>query len=666
MALPVLDTLAMACLVLLVAHSLRAWRWALLFPPGYLRDRLDLLLGLSVGYALNAVVPMRLGEAVRAAYVGSRQGVRLPFVLATVAVERMLDALTLAVALAALHAATGAPLLGAAAVLAGLALGTACAAAAVGRSARVRRVIWAMASVFNDRLRLGAADFAWSLFELASGRVALGIPFLLVSAAMWSAYATSYWLFALACGFHPSDLLGLLYGNPLQSLGGQITASGAQDAALAVAAFLLAPLVATLCYGAVLRRWRPVVAISRFGRGIPTTAASARDRYKLDGEYGAFLAATFGAGDATVTRFGLAAMGDGVVHRFFGGGSGAVTALVEVGGSLRVRKFAAGAAGEKLRVQADWLERHAGGSLPLVEVAGSRDLPRAFVYDMPLVVPSTDLYDVIHTAPLDVGKGLLLDVFGRVDRFHRSGPVGVAPKEDVEAYLGSKVTANARTVLSFARGVLSSDAYSINGVTYDLSEWDALLDTRWLAEQVRDRRVGPVHGDLTIENLIVAPGVPTGWYAIDPNPDNTFDSPLIDWAKLMQSLHLGYEGLNRAPHCSASGPDLTVAFTRSLAYGELHAELERLAEARLGPDGLREVYFHELVNYLRLTPYKIRQDATKGLCFFACTSVLLRRYRERWPGGWAGASVHPAPALRSKCSATASGGTRPLQPTLPS
>jgi hypothetical protein len=52
--------------------------------------------------------------------------------------------------------------------------------------------------------------------------------------------------------------------------------------------------------------------------------------------------------------------------------------------------------------------------------------------------------------------------------------------------------------------------------------------------------------------------------------------------------------------------------------------------SRFSGDALREVYFHELVNYLRLTPYKMRQSAERGLAFFACTSLLLREYRQNY------------------------------------
>ena len=51
-----------------------------------------------------------------------------------------------------------------------------------------------------------------------------------------------------------------------------------------------------------------------------------------------------------------------------------------------------------------------------------------------------------------------------------------------------------------------------------------------------------------------------------------------------------------------------------------------MTRARFGEDGLREIYFHELMNYLRMMPYKIRQNPKKAICFFACTSILLGQY----------------------------------------
>jgi hypothetical protein len=184
-----------------------------------------------------------------------------------------------------------------------------------------------------------------------------------------------------------------------------------------------------------------------------------------------------------------------------------------------------------------------------------------------------------------------------------------------------------REILAFASEVLPED-YSINGEAFRLSEFQCLSDPEWLRGQVRSRGTCVVHGDLTIENIVATLGDSQAWYLIDPNPTNMFDTPLLDWAKLMQSLHLGYEVLNRGASCSVSGGAIRMPFVRSSAYARLHTELRELLLPKLGGEGMREVDFHELVHYLRLIPYKIRSDPQKGLTFFACAAVLLRRYRE--------------------------------------
>ena len=129
-----------------------------------------------------------------------------------------------------------------------------------------------------------------------------------------------------------------------------------------------------------------------------------------------------------------------------------------------------------------------------------------------------------------------------------------------------------REVLVFARGLVEQE-YTINGDEYRLSEWDRLLDMGWLREQVRSRDVSVIHGDLTIENIIVSPRHEKRWYLIDPNPVNIFDTPLIDWAKLMQSLNLGYEALSRGSAVTMSGSDLRLVLARSNAYAQLHDHL---------------------------------------------------------------------------------------------
>lgn len=83
------------------SHYLRAYRWKLLLEAeqGTRIHTLTLFAGLMYGYVANIAVP-RLGEVVRAVYVTRRETVRMPTVIGTVVVERLLDLLFLLVTLA--------------------------------------------------------------------------------------------------------------------------------------------------------------------------------------------------------------------------------------------------------------------------------------------------------------------------------------------------------------------------------------------------------------------------------------------------------------------------------------------------------------------------------------------------------------------------------------
>ncbi len=625
-----------ASALLLAAHVVRTLRWSLLFPASSLVRRFNLLLGLGIGYAINIAVPLRVGEIVRIVFVHRQDGVRLSHVAATVFVERVADLLVVAVILFVLLASAAhettlmatAPLL---MVAAGLAMGL--LMLSVRRSGRLRRVIWQAASVFNDRIRVEIADFFWSLTEIVSRRTLLGYRFLCSTVVLWCLYLLAFGVFAEAVGMTPAAVFDALLNHPQRALLQNIprNASVADGALLLLFAGL--PILAIGVYGAVRdhrilkRGWN---LVRRFGRSGQAAPLAARKRFDAVTTYDYFLASLFSGTNQLVSGFGLEAIDDCIIHKFFHGGSDAITALVEVDERLLIRKFATGAPGQKLAVQAQWLAQRSNLDLPLVKVVGEQHAGATYTYDMPLVTPSNDFYEVIHTSPASQSRHLLSQVIGRLVDFHALTAETLHDEALVRRYLDTKAVANARTILDFARTRLPGESYVLNGRRSGFAAWDRWLDPDWLGSQLRDRRVANIHGDLTIENIIVSPGTADGFYVIDPNPENIFDSPLIDWAKLMQSLHLGYETLNQGLSCAVNGEQIRLTHVRSQAYADLHQLLETEARTRLGPDALREIYFHEVINYLRLTTYKIRQSPSRGLGFFACTSMLLDRYAKRW------------------------------------
>lgn len=82
--------LALVAALNMLALWLRAWRWYYLYPPGTRPSHL--FNATMIGYMANNLLPLRAGELVRI-YVASRRGQRFWTTVATLVVERVLDAL---------------------------------------------------------------------------------------------------------------------------------------------------------------------------------------------------------------------------------------------------------------------------------------------------------------------------------------------------------------------------------------------------------------------------------------------------------------------------------------------------------------------------------------------------------------------------------------------
>lgn len=89
--------------VILISHALRAWRWQILLDALPDRQRTGELRSVSfknaffsvmIGYFLN-LLPLRVGEFVRAANLANQEGFRFSGVFGTVVVERIVDMIVL-------------------------------------------------------------------------------------------------------------------------------------------------------------------------------------------------------------------------------------------------------------------------------------------------------------------------------------------------------------------------------------------------------------------------------------------------------------------------------------------------------------------------------------------------------------------------------------------
>lgn len=96
--------------IILLSHALRAWRWQILLDALPDRQRTGELKSVSfknaffsvmIGYFLN-LLPLRVGEFVRAANLANQEGFRFSGVFGTVVVERVVDVIVLAMGILSL------------------------------------------------------------------------------------------------------------------------------------------------------------------------------------------------------------------------------------------------------------------------------------------------------------------------------------------------------------------------------------------------------------------------------------------------------------------------------------------------------------------------------------------------------------------------------------
>lgn len=198
----------LACLaVIAIQVTLRSIRWRLLLPAprggGSIRVR-RIVPVLLVGYLGNAVLPARLGEAIRAYLVARREDLDAAEAFGSVVLERVVDTATLAVVAFAAAVIVKAPgwIVQATAVVAltGSALTGALVVIGPGPLVRLtRRLVAPLPGAARAEPVLGRLDdFARGIERpCRSGAVVVAA---IVSAACWMLDATTFWLVARSIG----------------------------------------------------------------------------------------------------------------------------------------------------------------------------------------------------------------------------------------------------------------------------------------------------------------------------------------------------------------------------------------------------------------------------------------------------------------------------------
>ena len=322
------------------------------------------------------------------------------------------------------------------------------------------------------------------------------------------------------------------------------------------------------------------------------------------------------------------------IIRDFSAGSNATTMLCMDEKKTFFRKYAFGEAGEKLYEQILWLEENAD-ILAVPKILNQEKTELYCFYDMPFNPNAVGLFEYAHSMPIDNTWEIIKNVLKCLESSIYKMNIRPADCTTIEKYISSKVDKNIKKIQDskYIKKLLQYDRIIINGVEYNnFGYYKKYLTLEYLKKLFANDTYAVIHGDLTIENIICTrdENGRDDFYIIDPNTGNVHDSPNLDYGKLLQSIHGGYEFLMATKEVKVEANRINFLFTRSSAYAELHERLRGYMQSNFGLERTKSIYFHEIIHWLRLMPYKIEKDGKRAILFYAGMIMVMNDVVEKY------------------------------------
>ena len=615
--------LVIAIVSLLAGHLMKVYRWWL-FIELYEKPSVSVLLkSLSIAHAINFILPFHVGDIYRIWYSGKRMVNGIKFSLATIIVEHYIDLIVLALLCVILYA-IGHNTMGMMVLLMTIAATVVLLTVVTMRwDNKTKRAIVSFAEIFNSRIELRILGLTWTFVAIFKKLISSISKARVVASTglMWVLYMMSYWCFAESLqskGFYIRlrDVVDIFFNqssiiNPhLYDYGGSLTVL-----TIYVSIYVLLPLL-TIFIASYLYDKNKNAAISSGSNGnsvIPHV--NSRDALS-------FLETFFkgNMGGAYLKGF-LEVNKDVSILEDYSAGSNAVTLLCTDGTTTFYRKFAIGTDGEKLYDQIRWLqEHHQVIALPHI-IKVKREDNYCF-YDMEYKVNTQNFFTYIHTHNVEQSWTILKETLevmrSRLYQFDDHADLSTINK-----YVEQKAVKNLNCIKNspILTDMLKYQDVYVNGVRYaNLRSFERFFNINHLSEVFYESPICDIHGDLTIENIICDED---SYYLIDPNTGNILECPYLDLGKLFQSLHGGYEFLMRVRDVSVSENRINFTYMRSSAYDALYQCLRKYILDTYNEQVLCQVYYHELIHWLRLMPYKLNHLGERSLIFYAGMLMVL-------------------------------------------
>ena len=324
----------------------------------------------------------------------------------------------------------------------------------------------------------------------------------------------------------------------------------------------------------------------------------------------------------------------------FRGGSLARTMLIRQNGEMKIRKEADSAlspyAFQKLHEQYAWLEAHQTLCPKIPKIIGKHTDGNLFAVDLEYY-PSTGFFEFIHSKPMKSSKNILSGLVDFCfDSLYAKGKrTSEGNDKKLEQVLKSKLTAKVQDALDFDRRLKEFSEFETIAINnkeflnyHKISE--KILKDKETMKSLASTPCADIHGDPTVDNVICMDTEKgEDFVLLDPNPDNILNTPLVDMAKISQSLNSGFEFLISLEDCQVYENQVIYNSNTSVNYKLLNDFFMLKMKDRLSDDERDNLLFFEALNYSRALPIRQKIDAKTSFVYYATLVKLLNDFAER-------------------------------------
>lgn len=648
-------TFVISTLLLLCAHFVRAYKTKFLtdkINPTSIRTHIR---ALFIGYLFDVLLPLRIGEIIRAIVLGKGTKMSSSFMLGLIILDRAIDAIILGVIIFILIMTGNFGtqrihnvflLSSALLILIGLILIIGLIAITY-KPARFLILWHKFTSLFNTNVKDSLRFKMWSaIYGLERTlKYKLLAKYLLLSLIMWSIYISAF--IPLISHTSPrsstservtissTSYMGISAPSGPAYIGSYqtyvepfIKAHGNQQSYKYTfgITWLLQIVPASLLGLIFVVRTKEDLKRKQHKRVEQLTSDKLMREIDMTKELSSFLDAFFSNNSLSriMHRFEVDKKSK-LVH-YFKGGSNAITALVHENNEFVVRKITPIQYKYKLKSQFDWLYDKKK-LRKIVNVLSEETTKDYYKIDLEYNKDYIPFFDYIHSTPQIKSNTILNNIFGYLFRniYKFSNPR--IRMKDLNSYIENRClnkihqaaesNSDLKKLIEKKDLIINGTKYSNIPVILDLIEKDKNIKSI-----IANYRKCSIHGDTTIDNIL-ASKLSDDFLLIDPTDnENEISGPVFDFGRMTQSLRYGYEFLNKdETSVKANGNIIDFEYSLSRNYETLYKELLKLQKKYLTPDEQVSVTFHAAVLYSRMLTHRVVINPANAIKYYAVSVI---------------------------------------------